>query len=78
MFTDQFARPFPGIGRPLPHFLPQIANVKRIGIALFNGFKLSDTASIAEVFESANAVAEKSKRAGSRYELCLLSVNGEK
>jgi transcriptional regulator GlxA family with amidase domain len=76
VFTDHFAGPFPGIGRPLPHFLPQISNVRRIGIALFNGFKLSDTASIAEVFESANTIAEKSKRVGTRYELCLLSVDG--
>jgi transcriptional regulator GlxA family with amidase domain len=63
------------MGRPLPHVLPQISNVRRIGIALFNGFKLSDTASIAEVFESANAIAEKSRRVGTRYELCLLSVD---
>jgi transcriptional regulator GlxA family with amidase domain len=78
VFTDQLAGPFPGIGRPLPHFLPQISKVRRIGIALFNGFKLSDTASIAEVFESANAIAEKSKRVETRYELCLLSVDGGK
>jgi transcriptional regulator GlxA family with amidase domain len=58
------------------HTLPDTNTVKHIGIALFNGFALPETASIVEAFQSANALADSSPRNATRYEVRLLSTAG--
>jgi transcriptional regulator GlxA family with amidase domain len=50
--------------------------VKHIGIALFNGFALPETASIVEAFQSANGLADRSQRGITRYDVWLLSAAG--
>lgn len=61
-----------------PHTLPHINTVKHIGIALFDGFALHEAASIVEVFQSANALAEMGKPGATRYSVRLLSAAGGK
>jgi len=58
------------------HVLPQISAVKHIGVALFSGFALPEMASIIEVFESANSLAETESLASTRYDVHLLSASG--
>ncbi|MFM0405198.1 helix-turn-helix domain-containing protein [Paraburkholderia dipogonis] len=58
--------------------LPHISTVKHIGIALFDGFALPETASIVDVFHSANRLAEKGKQPAARYNVRLLSAAGDK
>jgi transcriptional regulator GlxA family with amidase domain len=50
--------------------------VKHVGITVFDGFALSEAASIMEVFQSANALAETTQCGGTRYDICLLSATG--
>jgi len=50
--------------------------VKRIGIALFNGFSLPDAAAVAEIFHSANTQADTNRGCVVRYDVCLLSASG--
>ncbi|MFM0407436.1 GlxA family transcriptional regulator [Paraburkholderia dipogonis] len=59
-----------------PYVLPQITTVKHIGVTLFNGFELPEIASIVEVFESANTLAETKSPTGTRYNIHLLSASG--
>ncbi|RDK03841.1 GlxA family transcriptional regulator [Paraburkholderia lacunae] len=54
----------------------QTSNVKHIGIALFNGFALPEAASVIEIFQAANALAETRKLARTRYDVRLLSATG--
>jgi transcriptional regulator GlxA family with amidase domain len=56
--------------------LPQITNIKHIGIALFNGFALPDVASVIEIFQSANAMNDTGEPRRTRYEVSLLSASG--
>ncbi|RDK00815.1 AraC family transcriptional regulator [Paraburkholderia lacunae] len=49
-----------------------------IGIVLFGGFALPEAATIVEVFQSANALAETVQPGGTRYNVDLLSVPGGK
>lgn len=58
------------------HNLSDTNRVKQIGIALFNGFALPETASIVEAFQSANALAESLPRSATRYSVRLLSTAG--
>jgi transcriptional regulator GlxA family with amidase domain len=51
-------------------------SVKHVGITVFDGFALSEAASIMEVFQSANALAETTQCGGTRYDICLLSAAG--
>jgi len=53
-----------------------IKPVKDIGIVLFDGFALPDAASVIEVFQSANALADSEQRRSVRYNVCLLSIIG--
>ncbi|AXF05526.1 GlxA family transcriptional regulator [Paraburkholderia hospita] len=55
---------------------PQIRNIKRIDIALFNGFALPDTAAIIEIFQRANALVQRRRAAHAHYEVSLLSASG--
>ncbi|MFM0101146.1 helix-turn-helix domain-containing protein [Paraburkholderia nemoris] len=50
--------------------------VKQIAIALFNGFTLSDVASIAEIFRAANALIGSGESEGTPYEVTLVSASG--
>ena len=50
--------------------------VKRIGIALFNGFALPEAATVVEIFQSANALGTSMRINGPRYDVHLLSVGG--
>jgi transcriptional regulator GlxA family with amidase domain len=52
------------------------STLKPIGIVLFNGFALPQTASILEVFQSANALSHAGRNGATRYEVCLLSAAG--
>jgi transcriptional regulator GlxA family with amidase domain len=56
--------------------LPNNGAVKRIGIALFNGFALPDVAAVAEIFQSANTLGETTRSGFVPYDVCLLSVAG--
>jgi transcriptional regulator GlxA family with amidase domain len=56
--------------------LPNDSAVKRIGIALFNGFALPDAAAVAEIFQSANTLGETTRSGVVRYDVCLLSAAG--
>ncbi|NPT53891.1 AraC family transcriptional regulator, partial [Paraburkholderia sp. 5N] len=58
------------------HVLPHISTVRHIAIVLFNGFPLPEVASIAEVFQSANSLAENGEFDATRYEVSLLSASG--
>ena len=55
---------------------PQKSNIKRIEIALFNGFSLPDAASIVELFQAANALNGAARADSIRYEASLLSASG--
>ncbi|BCZ85351.1 AraC family transcriptional regulator (plasmid) [Paraburkholderia terrae] len=55
---------------------PHNRNIKRIDIALFNGFALPDTAAIIEVFQKANALVQQRNARLTRYEVSLLSASG--
>ena len=59
-----------------PQVLPKNCIVKPVGIALFNGFALPETATVVEIFQSANALSETALSGGIRYDVCLLSVGG--
>jgi transcriptional regulator GlxA family with amidase domain len=59
-----------------PQVLSGASTVKHIGIVLFNGFALPETASILEVFQSANALSHAGRSGAGRYEVCLLSASG--
>ena len=63
-------------GRRRQHVLPKISTVRHIGVALFNGFALPEMASIIEVFESANTLAETDLLVSTRYDVHLLSASG--
>ena len=56
--------------------LPNDRAVKRIGIALFNGFALPDAAAVAEIFQSANTLGETTRSGVVRYDVSLLSAAG--
>ncbi|MEM5353838.1 helix-turn-helix domain-containing protein [Paraburkholderia caribensis] len=49
---------------------------KNIGIALFDGFALPDTASVVEAFQSANALVDSDQRKSGHYHVFLLSTIG--
>jgi len=49
---------------------------RQIGIVLFDGFALSEAATVIEVFKSANALAESTRQGGTHYDVCLLSGAG--
>lgn len=59
-----------------PQAVPVTSTVKRVGIALSNGFPLAEIASIVEVFHSANALSDAARNGATRYEVCLLSAAG--
>jgi transcriptional regulator GlxA family with amidase domain len=59
-----------------PQVLSGTSTVKHIGIVLFNGFALPETASILEVFQSANALSHAGRNGAIRYDVCLLSASG--
>ena len=61
---------------PKPPVLPDTRTIKHIGIVLFNGFALPETASIIEVFQSANTLSHAGRDGAPRYEVCLLSAAG--
>nr|WP_236674478.1 helix-turn-helix domain-containing protein [Paraburkholderia hospita] len=50
--------------------------MKNIGVALFDGFALPDTASVVEAFQSANALVDTDQRRPAYYNVCLLSTIG--
>ncbi|ORC52749.1 hypothetical protein B2G74_09475 [Burkholderia sp. A27] len=56
--------------------LPQTSTVKRIEIAVFNGFSLPDAASIVELFQAANALNREAHAGSVQYEATLLSASG--
>ncbi|MFL9911375.1 GlxA family transcriptional regulator [Paraburkholderia sp. RL17-337-BIB-A] len=56
--------------------LHDVRAVKRIGIALFNGFSLPEAATVVEIFQSANALCTSMRIGGPRYDVHLLSVGG--
>ncbi|CAE6969325.1 hypothetical protein [Paraburkholderia domus] len=58
------------------HVLRKISNTKNIKVTSFSGFALPEVASIVEVFDSANILAETSTLAGARYNVRLLSAAG--
>ncbi|REE18170.1 hypothetical protein B0G71_1167 [Paraburkholderia sp. BL27I4N3] len=53
-----------------------IKSVKHIGIALFDRFALCETASVIEVFQSANVLLSCDRGRAVRYKVCLLSTVG--
>ncbi|WP_321781985.1 GlxA family transcriptional regulator [Paraburkholderia sp. J94] len=58
--------------------MPSLDEVRSIGILLFSGFSLSETAIILEIFQSANELTQSKTlaRARIRYDVTLLSVAG--
>nr|WP_233518896.1 helix-turn-helix domain-containing protein [Paraburkholderia xenovorans] len=50
--------------------------MKRIGIVLFGGFALPETAAVVEVFQSVKLLTEGERRDAVRYDVSLLSVTG--
>jgi transcriptional regulator GlxA family with amidase domain len=60
-----------------PHDLRDTRSVRRIGIALFTGFALPDVVEVVEIFQSANALGETAQTTGTRYDVCVLSVDGD-
>ncbi|SDR63060.1 Transcriptional regulator GlxA family, contains an amidase domain and an AraC-type DNA-binding HTH domain [Paraburkholderia tuberum] len=58
------------------HAPPEMQNIKRIGLVLFDGFALPDTAAVIEIFHKANALVLQHHGAHSRYEVSLLSTSG--
>ncbi len=50
--------------------------LKRIGVALFNGFALPDVAALIEIFQAANALSESDTGGSAQYEVSLLSAAG--
>lgn len=59
-----------------PQEVPGTSTVKRVGIALSNGFALPEIVSIVEVFHSVNALSDAARNGATRYEVCLLSAAG--
>lgn len=59
-----------------PHVSRNNCVVKRVGVVLFDGFALPETAKVVEVFQSANVLGESTRNCGIRYDVCLLSVSG--
>lgn len=59
-----------------PQVLHGVRSVKRIGITLFNGFALPEAATVAEIFQSANAFCTSMRIGGPLYDVHLLSVGG--
>ena len=49
---------------------------RHIGIVLFDGFALSEAATIVEVFKSANVLVESTGQCEMQYDVCLLSGAG--
>jgi transcriptional regulator GlxA family with amidase domain len=70
-FPDRYDR-----HRAQSRLLPKDGGVKRIAIALFNGFALPPTATIAEIFQSANALGETTRSGAVRYDVSLVSPGG--
>ncbi|HYS66136.1 MAG TPA: helix-turn-helix domain-containing protein [Paraburkholderia sp.] len=60
------------------HARQHLGTVKHVGIALFNGFALLETASIIDVFQSANALIETNRLRRPYYDVSLLSAVGGK
>lgn len=59
------------------HALPNEDAPKRIGLLLFSGFALSEAATVLEMFQSANALAQPLHDSGRiRYDVVLLSIAG--
>ncbi|WP_454873876.1 GlxA family transcriptional regulator [Paraburkholderia xenovorans] len=56
--------------------LHDVRAVKRIGIALFNGFALPEAATVVEIFQSANAFCTSMRIGAPLYDIYLLSVGG--
>ncbi|NPT40332.1 helix-turn-helix domain-containing protein [Paraburkholderia sp. 1N] len=56
--------------------LHDVRSVRRIGIALFDGFSLPEAAAVVEIFQSANALCMSLRIGGPRYDVHLLSVGG--
>ncbi|CAD6563349.1 GlxA family transcriptional regulator [Paraburkholderia sabiae] len=54
----------------------KMQNIKRIDIALFDGFALPDTAAVIEIFHKANALLVQRHDSLPRYEVSLLSTSG--
>ncbi|CAB3783884.1 HTH-type transcriptional activator RhaS [Paraburkholderia caffeinilytica] len=59
-----------------PQVEHDVCTVRRIGIALFNGFALPEAATIVEIFQSANEFSASMHTGGPRYDVRLLSVTG--
>ncbi|MFM0211294.1 helix-turn-helix domain-containing protein [Paraburkholderia sediminicola] len=59
-----------------PQILHDDRSVKRIGIALFNGFSLPEAATVVEIFQSANALCASMRIGSPLYDVHLLSVSG--
>ena len=53
-----------------------VRSVRRIGIALFDGFSLPEAATVVEIFQSANALCMSLRIDGPRYDVHLVSVSG--
>jgi transcriptional regulator GlxA family with amidase domain len=60
------------------HAVPDVDTAKHIGLVLVSGFALPETATVLEVFQSANALADAECALGgrTRYEVSLLSAAG--
>jgi transcriptional regulator GlxA family with amidase domain len=58
--------------------LPDVETAKQIGLVLFSGFSLPETAAVLELFQSANTLADQESvpHARTRYEVSLLSMAG--
>lgn len=53
-----------------------VRSVRRIGVALFDGFSLPEAAAVVEIFQSANALCMSLREGGPRYDVHLVSVGG--
>jgi transcriptional regulator GlxA family with amidase domain len=58
--------------------VPDVDTAKHIGLVLFSGFSLTETATVLEMFQSANALAdsEYALEGQTRYDVSLLSMAG--
>lgn len=59
-----------------PQVLHDVNAVRRIGIALFDGYSLPEAAAVVEIFQSANALCMSLRAGGPRYDVHLVSVGG--
>ncbi len=67
---------FTGLKGPPANTQPPTRIVRRIALALFNGFALPTATTIVEVFQAANALPRPGETDQITYEVCMLSAAG--